>query len=57
MEDVFRHFQPSVSVQHEDGNGTVVEEEFRFQNLARLYPKTLTQKIPPATKYGAEQYK
>ena len=42
VEDVFRHFQPSVSVQHETEDGGVVEEEFRFQNLLEtLSPKSL----------------
>lgn len=44
VDDVFRHFQPSVAVQHETEDGSVVEEEFRFQNLGDFTPKSLTQK-------------
>ncbi|WP_313376264.1 hypothetical protein [Chishuiella sp.] len=44
VEDVFRHFEPSVSVQHETEDGTIVDEEFRFQNLGDFTPKTLTNK-------------
>lgn len=43
VEDVFRHFQPAVSVQHETEEGTIVDEEFRFQNLGDFTPKNLTQ--------------
>lgn len=43
VEDVFRHFQPAVSVQHETEDGTIVDEEFRFQNLGDFTPKNLTQ--------------
>lgn len=44
VDDVFRHFQPSVSVQHEAQDGTFVDEEFRFEHLADFTPKNLTQK-------------
>lgn len=43
VEDVFKHFQPAVSVQHETEDGTIVDEEFRFQNLGDFTPKNLTQ--------------
>lgn len=43
VEDVFKHFQPSVSVDHETADGTIVSEEFRFQNIADFTPKNLTQ--------------
>ncbi len=43
VDDVFRYFQPSVAVQHETEDGNIVEEEFRFQNLADFTPKNLTQ--------------
>lgn len=39
IEDVFRHFQPSVSVQHEKEDGSFVDEEFRFQTLGDFTPK------------------
>jgi len=42
-EDVFRHFEPSVNVQHQTENGTFVDEEFRFKNLGDFTPKSLTE--------------
>ena len=43
VEDVFRHFQPVVGVQHETEDGTLVDEEFRFNNLGDFTPKNLTE--------------
>jgi predicted component of type VI protein secretion system len=43
VEDVFKRFQPSVSVTHETDDGKTVEEEFAFKNLADFSPKTLIQ--------------
>ncbi len=55
MEDVFRHFQPSVNVQHEAEDGNVVEEEFRFQTLSDFTPKSLTQKSAYLQQLSMEQ--
>ena len=43
VDDVFRHFQPSVSVTHETDDGKAVEEEFSFKNLADFAPKSLIE--------------
>ena len=43
VDDVFRHFEPSVGVQHETEDGTIVDEEFRFHHLADFTPKNLVQ--------------
>ncbi|ASK32264.1 hypothetical protein CEY12_20200 [Chryseobacterium sp. T16E-39] len=55
VDDVFKHFQPSISVQHETEDGTAVEEEFRFQNLADFTPKNLTQKSEYLQQLSVEQ--
>lgn len=55
MDDVFRHFQPSVAVQHEAEDGKVVEEEFRFQSLSDFTPKNLTQKSGYLQQLSMEQ--
>lgn len=46
VEDVFRHFSPSISVKHETEDGTSVEENFKFKNLGDFTPKNLTQNSP-----------
>ncbi len=43
VEDVFRHFQPQIAVEHETEDGQTVNEEFKFRNLGDFSPKTLTQ--------------
>lgn len=55
VDDVFRHFQPSVAVQHETEDGSVVGEEFRFQNLADFTPKNLVQKSDYLQQLSLEQ--
>ena len=55
VDDVFRHFQPAISVQHETEEGTIVDEEFRFQNLGDFTPKTLTQKSEYLKQLSIEQ--
>lgn len=55
VEDVFRHFQPAVSVQHETEEGSFVDEEFRFQNLGDFTPKKLTQNSDYLQKLSIEQ--
>lgn len=55
IEDVFRHFQPSVSVQHEKEDGSFVDEEFRFQTLGDFTPKSLTQNSQYLQQLSIEQ--
>ena len=43
VEEVFKHFQPEVSVTHETEDGKTVEEEFTFRNLADFTPKNIVQ--------------
>lgn len=54
-EDVFRHFQPSVGVQHETEDGTIIDEEFRFNNLGDFTPKKLTENSEYLKKIQIEQ--
>lgn len=46
VEDVFRHFSPSISITHETEDGASVEENFAFKNLGDFTPKNLTQNSP-----------
>lgn len=55
VDDVFRHFQPAVSVQHETEEGSFVDEEFRFQTLGDFTPKSLTQNSDYLQKLSVEQ--
>ncbi|QDP84769.1 hypothetical protein FNJ88_04090 [Chryseobacterium sp. SNU WT5] len=55
VEDVFRHFEPAVSVQHETDEGTIVDEEFRFQTLGDFTPKNLTQNSAYLQQLSIEQ--
>ncbi len=43
VEDVFRHFQPQIAVEHETEDGQTVNEDFKFRNLGDFTPKNLTQ--------------
>lgn len=43
VEDVFRHFQPQIAVEHEAEDGQTVNEDFKFRNLGDFTPKNLTQ--------------
>jgi hypothetical protein len=43
VEDVFKHYKPSISVDHETADGETVSEEFAFKNLADFTPKNLVQ--------------
>lgn len=43
VEDVFRHFQPQIAVEHESEDGETVNEDFKFRNLGDFTPKNLTQ--------------
>lgn len=44
VEDVFKHYKPSISVDHETADGETVSEDFAFGNLGDFSPKTLVQK-------------
>jgi len=43
VEDVFNHYKPSISVDHETADGGTVSEEFAFDNLGDFTPKNLVQ--------------
>lgn len=43
VEDVFRHFKPSLTISHEDTDGAMVRENFHFTNLGDFTPKGITQ--------------
>ncbi len=55
VEDVFRHFQPTIGVQHDTEDGTIVDEEFRFNTLADFTPKNLTENSAYLKKLQIEQ--
>lgn len=46
VEDVFRYFQPSISIQHQTEDGGSVEEEFKFKNIGDFTPKKLVENSP-----------
>ncbi|WP_241693978.1 type VI secretion system contractile sheath small subunit [Capnocytophaga canis] len=46
VEDVFRHFQPSISIEHEDQEGGSVKEDFRFNNVGDFTPNKLVENSP-----------
>ena len=43
VEDVFKHYKPAVSIDHETADGQTVSEEFAFNNLGDFTPKNLIQ--------------
>ena len=43
VEDVFKHYKPVISVDHETESGETVSEDFNFSNLGDFTPKTLVQ--------------
>jgi len=43
VEDVFKHYKPSISIDHETADGETVSEEFVFNNLGDFTPKSLVQ--------------
>lgn len=43
VEDVFRHFKPSISIDHETAEGETVSEDFSFNNLGDFTPKSLVE--------------
>lgn len=55
VDDVFRHFQPAVSVHHEKEDGSLMDEEFRFQTLGDFTPKNLTQNSAYLQQLSVEQ--
>lgn len=42
-EDVFKHYKPTISVDHETAEGETVSEKFAFGNLGDFTPKSLIQ--------------
>ncbi len=55
IDDVFRHFEPTVSVQHETEDGNFVDEEFRFKTLADFTPKNITENSAYLKNLSVEQ--
>lgn len=55
IDDVFRHFEPTVSVQHETEDGNYVDEEFRFRTLGDFTPKKLTENSEYLKNLSVEQ--
>jgi len=43
VEDVFRHYKPSISIDHKTADGQTVNEEFAFRSLGDFTPKSLIQ--------------
>lgn len=43
VEDVFKHFKPAITIDHETTDGEAVSEGFAFHNLADFSPKTLVE--------------
>lgn len=43
VEDVFEHYRPSISIDHETAEGETVKEEFNFKNLGDFSPKKLVE--------------
>src|SRR5699024_3459143 len=43
IEDVFKHYKPSVSVDHETAEGETVKEDFSFNHLGDFTPKNLVE--------------
>lgn len=43
VDDVFKHFKPSITVDHETADGETVSEDFAFGKIADFTPKSLVQ--------------
>ena len=43
VDDVFKHYRPQISVQHESEDGVLVNEDFRFNTVGDFTPKSLVQ--------------
>ncbi|PZF72772.1 hypothetical protein DN068_12885 [Taibaiella soli] len=43
VEDVFRHFQPTIKVEHETADGQTRKEDFNFKTVADFTPDGITQ--------------
>jgi hypothetical protein len=46
IEDVFKHYKPSIAVEFENEEGQNVNETFRFQSVADFLIKSMTQNSP-----------
>lgn len=46
VEDVFRYFQPSISIEHQDQEGASVKEDFKFNNVGDFTPNKLVENSP-----------
>jgi hypothetical protein len=58
LEDVFRHFKPSISIEMANANGEPVKEELRFGKLDDFTPKGITRQSAflNSLKIQQEQY-
>lgn len=43
VEDVFRHYKPAISIDHETADGETVSEDFSFKTLGDFTPKSLVE--------------
>lgn len=55
VEEVFNHYKPTVSVDHDTADGETVSEEFAFNNLGDFTPKNLIQNSPFLKNLSLEQ--
>lgn len=46
VEEVFKYFKPSIAVDQETAEGTMVKEDFKFATLADFTPKSITNQSP-----------
>ncbi|GHT07804.1 hypothetical protein FACS189426_01960 [Bacteroidia bacterium] len=55
IEDVFRHYKPSIGVEFEDEEGQEVKELFRFNSVADFLVKNMTQNSPFLSDLNAQK--
>jgi hypothetical protein len=55
VEDVFKHFNPSIKVEHETADGQLKDENFSFSNLGDFTPKSLIKKSEFLNNLNIEQ--
>ncbi|WP_410879206.1 hypothetical protein [Myroides sp. DW712] len=46
VEDVFNHYAPHITVEHNTPEGQTVKEEFKFNNLGDFTPKKMVNNSP-----------
>jgi hypothetical protein len=55
IEDVFKHYKPSIEVEFEDAEGQSVRESFRFHTVADFLVKNMTQNSPFLSDVNAQK--